>query len=62
MKLLFSNHTGDKCPDAYCDENNILRGAKPVVVGPKYEGPWCQDGLTNKEKKKRMRNGAPNRQ
>ena len=28
------------CPDAYCDENNILRGAKPQTHLIKHEGPF----------------------
>ena len=29
-----------RCPDAFCDENNILRGAKTQGVSQKYEGSY----------------------
>ena len=39
------------CPDAYCDENNILRGARPTWIEPKYDIPWSD--LSEEEQKKK---------
>ena len=48
-----------RCPDAYCDENNILRGAKTQGVSQKYEGSYKD--ASKKEQNQRRWFGVDNR-
>ena len=48
-----------RCPDAYCDENNILRGAKTQGVTQKYEGSYKD--ASKKEQSQRKWFGVDNR-
>ena len=48
-----------RCPDAYCDENNILRGAKTQGVSKKYEGSYKD--ASKKEQNQRRWFGVDNR-
>jgi len=48
-----------RCPDAYCDENNILRGARAQGVTQTYEGPY-QDA-SQQEQNQRKWFGVDNR-
>ena len=41
-----------RCPDAYCDKNNILRGARTQVVTQTYEGPY-QDASQQEQNQRR---------
>jgi hypothetical protein len=41
-----------RCPDAYCDENNILRGARTQGVTQTYEGPY-QDASQQEQNQRR---------
>jgi hypothetical protein len=48
-----------RCPDAYCDKNNILRGAKTQGITQTYEGSYKD--ASQQEQNQRRWFGVDNR-